>query len=141
MKALWFLMIMVLIVLLTGTQPVAAEKDGWLPTSMGASSMAASTETIVYSEFDNGAGRIEFDYNRNTGDVSRFRCVNNTAYPVWGGAYSVDPVTGAETLLWQGTCQPGQTVTFTVNKFNLQWDLVDGGLIMGNYQLRARWPA
>lgn len=119
--------------------PAGARAD-WTPAAItGGASVAI--ETLVHSEYNNGAARLEFDYNQNTGDVSRFRCVNKSAYALWGGVFEVDPATGAETQLWEGTCQAGQTVSYPISKFKLMWDTVDGGLILGNYQMRARWPA
>lgn len=129
---------LVLIVLLTGSMPASA---AWVPGNAGVQGESVAIQTLTYAAFDNDAAKIQFDYNQNTGDVSRFRCVNNSARPLWGGVYNVDPITGAETLVWEGTCQPGQTASYPVNRFNIAWDLVDGGIILGNYQLRARWPA
>ena len=146
MKALYLLSVLVLIALLMGAQPAAAG-DGWIPSEMA--SMAASTETMEFASFANGTARIEFDWNRNTGDVSRFRCVNNSTGYVWGGVYEVNPATGTATLRWEGTCNPGQTASFPVNRFNIYWEtgdldgdgVPDGGIVLGNYQLRARWSA
>lgn len=126
--------------LLASTVSAQAGSDGWNPAGItGGESVAI--QTFTHSEYANGAVRLEFDWRDNTGEVIRFRCANNGTAALWGGVYEVDPVTGAETQLWTGTCQPGQTVTFPVSRFNLQWDTVDGGLIMGNYQIRTRYPA
>jgi len=48
---------------------------------------------------------------------------------------------GTEQLLGQRICAPGETFEQNVPGVSVAWDLVDGGIIMANYQFRARWPA
>lgn len=101
----------------------------------------AAIVTLEFASFDNGRAVVNFDYNTGNGNVLRFRCVNNSPNALWFGVYRVDPVTGAETLLGQRTCLAGQTLEQNVPGVSVQWDLIDGGLIMGDLQFRARYPA
>lgn len=144
-------MVILLASLLIGlpmTVLVSAESDGF--TSAGIQGgESVGIQTLVHSTYENGAVRLEFDWRDNTGDVLRFRCVNNGSQVLWGGVYEVDPVTQVATELWTGTCQPRQTVTYPVNRFNFAWDvsdsdgdgIPDGGIIMGTKQIRTRYPA
>lgn len=102
---------------------------------------SAAIVTMEFASFNNGQAVVNFDYNTGNGNVLRFRCVNNSAYAVWFGVFRVDPITGQETLLGERTCNAGQTLEQNVPGVSVQWDLIDGGLMMGNYQFRARWPA
>lgn len=101
----------------------------------------AAIVTLEFASFDNGAALVNFDYNQGNGNVLRFRCINNAPNAVWFGVYLVDPITGVETLLGERTCLAGETLVQNVPGVSVQWDLIDGGLIMGDYQFRARYPA
>lgn len=143
-----FVVLAVLVLLVAGAQPTLA-LDGWTSGNAGAAADPMAIQTFTHSEYDGGNVRLEFDWRDNTGDVLRFRCVNNSAYPLHGEVNEVDQVTGARTLLWQGDCPAHQTVTLPVNRFNLRWEtgdldgdgVPDGGLVMGKYQISTRWPA
>lgn len=101
----------------------------------------AAIITLDFASFGSGAVVINFDYNQGNGNILRFRCINNSQYDAWFGVYDVDPNSGLETLLGERYCLAGQTIEQNVPGVSVAWDLVDGGLIMGDYQFRARWPA
>jgi len=101
----------------------------------------AAIVTLDFASFGGGAVTVTFDYNENNGNVVRFTCTNNSIYNAWFGVYLVDPDTQAETLVYERTCVANDVTIQNVAGTTLAWDTVDGGLMMGNYQFRARWPA
>lgn len=80
----------------------------------------AAIVTLEFASFDNGAAIVNFDYNEGSGNVLRFRCINNSANALWLGVYLVDPNTGQETLLGEKTCLAGQTLTQNVPGVTVQ---------------------
>lgn len=95
--------------------------------------------TFVHSKYADGLVRLEFDYNDGNENVIRFRCVNDSDYELYGEALRVDPATEVETLLRSGLFGAHTTTERTVANFKLK--MVDNRIDMGNYQIRARWPA
>lgn len=106
--------------------------------------------TYVHSQFAGGLVRLEFDYRDTTGEVLRFRCVNDSDRALLGEVAEVDPAAGTRTALWSGAFAAHTTVEKSISKFNLalercDWDR-DGNpdrvrLVLGSYQIGARWPA
>jgi hypothetical protein len=111
-----------------------------LTAALFVSPAKAAIVTLPFSSFGNGAVTVTFDYNEQNGDVKKFVCANASPYDAWFGVFYVDPNTQAETLVYQKTCAANGTTTQVVAGLTLAWDTVDGGLNMGNYQFRARWP-
>lgn len=101
----------------------------------------AAIVTLDFASFGGGQVVINFDYNEGNGNVIRFRCINGSQYDAWFGIYLVDPITHAETLVAERTCLANTTIEQNVPGVSMSWDLVNGGINMGNYQFRARWPA
>ena len=132
----FFVLVLLIAVLLTPGQAMA---NKWVPAA--AQSQSDTIVTLDHSSFGNGIVKLQFDYNTNTGNVVRFRCINNSDFVLRAWVYDVDPITNVFTQLWTGDCAAHQTVTLPVSKFDLAWDLVDGGLIMGNYRISTQYPA
>lgn len=101
----------------------------------------AAVVTLPFAEFGGGAVAITFDYNEGNGNILRFRCNNFSTYDAWFGVYLVDPDTGEETLLGERICTAGSVIEQNVPGVSMTWDLQNGGINMGNYVFRARWPA
>lgn len=94
-----------------------------------------ATQTFVFAEFGGGIVRVEFDVNDANWRPSRVRCINNSA------AALVARVLDGATDVFAATAPAGQTSTWNISGVQLGWDSVNGGLILGNYQIQARWPA
>lgn len=101
----------------------------------------ASIVTLPFSSFGGGAVVINFDYNTGNGNVLRFRCINESDSAAWFGVYLMDYEAGTETLVGERYCLAHETITQNVPGVSIAWDTVDGGIMMGNYQFRARYPA
>lgn len=106
--------------------------------------------TFVHSQFADGLVRLEFDYRDTTGDVLRFRCVNDSDAALLGEVAEVDPATDVRTSLWSDTFAARTTVEKSINRFKLGLRAVDADrdgtpetmvLDLGDYQIGARWPA
>jgi hypothetical protein len=103
----------------------------------------AAIVTLDFASFGSGAVVVNFDYNEGNGNVLRFRCINNSDQSAWFGVYLMDYTTDppGETLVGERVCLPHETITQNIPGVSMAWDLVDGGIMMGNYQFRARYPA
>lgn len=103
----------------------------------------AAIVTLDFASFGNGQVTVNFDYNQGNGNILRFRCINNSDQPAWFGVFLMDYTQNppGETLVGQRTCAAHSTIEQNVPGVSMAWDLVNGGIMMGNYQFRARWPA
>jgi len=94
-----------------------------------------ATVTFQHSSFANGIVRVEFDVNDANWRVSQVRCINNSASPA------------AATIFQRGTevftaiAPANATTSWNATGIQLGWDAVDGGIMMGDYVMSARWPA
>lgn len=102
---------------------------------------SAAIETMLFTSLGGGAVVVTFDYNTNNGNVTKFTCTNTSDQDAWFGVYLMDYANGTEQLLYQRTCGAWSTITQNVAGLTLTWDTVNGGLNMGDYQFRARYPA
>lgn len=93
-----------------------------------------ATQTFPFAEFGNGIVRAEIDVNDANWRASRVRCINNSAWPV------VARVLESGVEIFAATALANQTTQWNISAAQLGWDSVNGGLIMGNYVLQARWP-
>lgn len=94
-----------------------------------------ATQTFQHSSFGNGQVVVEIDVNDATWRVSRVRCINNSAH-----ALAARVLEGG-TEVWTGSAPAGQTTVWNVGAVQLGWDTTNGGIVMGNYVVQARWPA
>lgn len=146
-KTIYLAGVVALAILLTSSM-AHADSTGFKPAAISGGE-SLGVQTFPMADFDDGRARVEFDWRDNTGDILRFRCVNNSAGHVWAGVYLWDPATSTKSLQWEGTCAPGQTVTYPVSKFKVYWEtgdldgdgVPDGGLVLGNYILATGWTA
>lgn len=93
-----------------------------------------ATQTFTFAEFGDGAVRAEIDVNDANWRPARVRCINSSAF----AAVARILENGVE--MFAATAPAGQTTTWNISGVQLGWDSVDGGLMMGNYVLQARWP-
>jgi len=131
MKKLFVLLILLSFVLAPAPAFAGKGIDGWIPAAAPESD-PVGTVTLVHSDY--AVARLEFDYVQSTGAVLRFRCVNESDYYLRGTVYENDIV------IWSARCSPHSTSIYPINRFNIEWDLVDGGLIMGNYGIASSFP-
>jgi len=93
-----------------------------------------ATQTFQHSSFGNGAVTVEIDVNDANWRVTRVRCINNSAFAAAARILQ----SGVE--IFTTTAPAGQTTTWNTTGVQLGWDAVDGGIIMGAYEMQARWP-
>lgn len=93
-----------------------------------------ATQTFPFAEFAGGAVRVEIDVNDANWRPSRVRCINNSA------AAAVARVLDGGNEVFFASAPAGQTTQWNVSGVQLGWDTTNGGLVMGNYVLQARWP-
>ena len=96
--------------------------------------------TLEFASFGDRAVVVDFDYNTNSGNVTRFRCTNNSPHPAYFRVLQDDGA-GNLTQVYEKTAPANQVTTQNVAGLTLTWDTVEGGLNMGAYQFQARWPA
>jgi len=101
----------------------------------------ATIDTMPFASFGNDAVTVTFDYNRISGDVKRFTCTNDSDYNAWFGIYLMDYEAGTEQLVYEKVCGAHSVVIQVCAGTTIEWDTVDGGIMMENYQFRARWPS
>lgn len=113
---------------------------------IGAPAAEAAIITTPFAEFGNGAVVINYDRNDGSGNVLRFRVINNSDLPAWFGVFTCPD--GVCTLLGGAAVAGGVTFEQGVPGVTVRWVCVpdppwpdDCGLQMGDYQFRARWPA
>lgn len=94
-----------------------------------------ATLTFEYAAFDSGRCRVEFDVNDANWRISRIRCINGTDYPAQGTVLEGDVVR------FQEIAPANATTVWQVPGMQIGWDPVDGGLVLGNWSLRAQWPS
>ena len=99
---------------------------------------SAAIDTLEFASFGDGIVRVTFDYNTNTGNVTKFTCTNNSDYPALFRV--LEGVGGTLVLRYERVCGAHDVVTQNVAGLTLTWDVVNGGLNMGPYQFQARWP-
>lgn len=93
-----------------------------------------ATQTFQHSSFGSGQVIVEFDINDANWRMSQVRCINNSPYPCIAHIYE-----GA-TLRYTANGLPNQTTSWNTTGIQLGWDVVNGGLMMGNYTMFAQWP-
>ncbi len=93
-----------------------------------------ATQTFQFAEFGNGSVRVEIDVNDANWRPSRVRCINNSTV----AAVARILENGVE--VFAATAPAGQTTQWNISGVQLGWDTVNGGLMMGNYVIQARWP-
>ena len=132
--------ILVLVLILLAVAPVyAAPPEGWLPCDTSGGE-AQGIVTYPHSSYADGLVQLEFDWRENDGAVLRFRCINGSSEYLWGAVFEWNDGTQQYEEVWYGYCPPQDVVELPVKRFDIGWDLVDGGLIMGPYSIRTRWP-
>lgn len=94
-----------------------------------------ATQTFQFASFGDSAVTVEIDVNDANWRVARVRCINNSAR----AAAARVLLNGSE--VWNGTAPAGQTTLWNVGAVQLGWNATDGGLVMGGYEVQARWPA
>lgn len=93
-----------------------------------------ATQTFQFAEFGNGIVRVEIDVNDANWRPSRVRCINNSA------AAAVARVLDGGSEVFFASAPGGQTTIWNISGVQLGWDTANGGLMMGNYSVYARWP-
>jgi hypothetical protein len=93
-----------------------------------------ATQTFQVASFGGGAVRVEIDINDANWRPSKVRCVNDSAHT-------------ATAMIYEGGVQRftanalgNQTTEWNISGVQLGWDATNGGLMMGNYTMQARWP-
>lgn len=94
-----------------------------------------ATQTFQFASFGNGQVVVEMDVNDANWRPSRVRCINNSA------AALAARILDGGTEVFAVTAPAGQTTSWNISGIQLGWDSVNGGLILGSYQVMARWPA
>jgi len=102
-----------------------------------------ATVTFQHSSFANGIVRVEFDVNDANWRVSRVRCINNSALP------AAATILQSGTEVFTATAPANATTSWNTTGIQFGWNdsdldgdgIVDGGLMMGDYVMSARWPA
>lgn len=100
---------------------------------------SAAIDTLEFASFGDGIVRVTFDYNTNTGNVTKFTCTNNSDYPALFRV--LEDVGGTVVLRFEKLCPAHGVTVQNVAGTTVAWDLVDGGLMMGPYQFQAQWPS
>ncbi len=92
-------------------------------------------QTFFHSAFDDGAVQVEFDVNDANWRVSRVRCINNSSRPAraW--------ILNNGVQVFTADAPANATTSWNITGVQLGWDAVDGGIMMGTYQMHAGWPA
>jgi hypothetical protein len=93
-----------------------------------------ATQTFQHSSFAGGIVRVEFDVNDANWRVSRVRCINDSAYP------AVARILQNGVEVFTAVAPAGQMTSWNTTGVQLGWDSVDGGIVMGGYEMLVRWP-
>jgi len=91
-------------------------------------------QTYLHSTFGGNAVIVEIDINDANWRVSRVRCINNSLYAAEASIYN------SGVLVYEASAPPGQTTQWNIAGVQLEWDSINGGIMMGNYTMNARWP-
>ncbi len=92
-----------------------------------------ATQTYIHSLFEGGLVRIEFDVNDANWRVSQVRCINGNTHP----AYARILKNGTE--IFTAVAPAGATTSWNVTGVQLGWDTVNGGIMLGSYEIHAGW--
>lgn len=92
-----------------------------------------ATQTFQYASFC-GQVRIEFDVNDANWRVSQMRCINNSIYQARA------TILESGTIRFTAVAPANRTSSWNVTGVQLGWDSINGGIMMGNYVMLARWP-
>lgn len=82
-----------------------------------------------------GGARAELDVNNANWRVSKARVINNSAYPLKVIVYQ------SGTPIYSAIAPANQTTEWNLSPYQLGWDSVYGGLILGDYGFGTQYPA
>jgi hypothetical protein len=94
-----------------------------------------ATQTFRIASFAADSVRVEIDVNNANWRVQKARCINDSDAALKIIVYELG------TQIYTAIAPAQQTTEWNVNPFQLGWDSVDGGLILGNYSFGTQWPA
>jgi hypothetical protein len=94
-----------------------------------------ATQTFPFASFNNDAVKVELDVNDANWRPSRVRCINNSNYSLKA------TILESGVVKFTAIAPPNQTTSWNISGIQLGWDAVDGGLILGNYELQTQYPS
>lgn len=94
-----------------------------------------ATVTYQHSSFSDGLVRIEFDVNNANWRMSQVRCINNSSRlaRAW--------ILNNGVQVFTADAPANATTSWNTTGIQLGWDTVNGGIMMGTYQMHTGWPA
>lgn len=93
-----------------------------------------ATQTFQHSSFAGGLVTVEFDVNDANWRMSRVRCINNSPRA------AVARILQSGVEVFTATAPANATTSWNTTGVQLGWDSVDGGIMMGVYEMQVRWP-
>jgi hypothetical protein len=93
-----------------------------------------ATVTYPFCEMGGGIVRVEFDVNTANWRMTQIRCINNSNQDATAIVYE----TGVQ--VFEAVGLANGTTSWNTGGLQIAWDEIDGGLMLGNYELAASWP-